>query len=490
MSSISIQKISITDLGTDAIVNAANAGLQAGGGVCGAIFKAAGYDRLQEACNKIGHCNTGSAVITPGFGLKAKYVIHAVGPMWKDGKHGEPELLYGAYYRSLELAVWNGCRSVGFPLISAGIFGYPLEGAWTEAFEACKDFLDKHDKTDLDIVFAVLNDKIMDAGYQAFFDTGASRYKIVGRNDWKTHAMPEQHDEFTFRRPFSSGQMALLKRGHIPRAMEDKWFWYMEGNTLYAHRSWTGFCIYRMDFKPDNNHIVTVNRDPEQYSCSSIDEDIVQLNKLLNWWTQEPYDYYNEWLAETVDSLKKAGKVPDRLKIAGREEEAFFFHSPDEPNGYLSNWYSSPFELDGLRFTSVEQYIMYTKCTVFGDEASAGAVMATEDTALQQSTGRKASGYIGPVWAGMRQMVVLHGLMAKFSQNEDLRKNLLETGDAYLVECAGSDKIWACGIRIDDDRRFDAANWTGSNLLGFALMEVRRMLKEEIRMMKAKASGK
>ena len=123
MSDIRIQNISITDLATDAIVNAANEGLWAGGGVCGAIFRAAGHDRLQEACNKIGHCDTGSAVITPGFRLKAKYVIHAVGPVWRGGNDHEPKLLYGAYYRALELAMENSCASIGFPLISAGIFG-------------------------------------------------------------------------------------------------------------------------------------------------------------------------------------------------------------------------------------------------------------------------------------------------------------------------------------------------------------------------------
>jgi O-acetyl-ADP-ribose deacetylase (regulator of RNase III) len=85
MSSIEIQKISIVDLDTDAIVNAANSGLWAGGGVCGAIFDAAGYDELTKACNKIGHCKIGSAVITPGFDLKAKYIIHAVGPIYSDG---------------------------------------------------------------------------------------------------------------------------------------------------------------------------------------------------------------------------------------------------------------------------------------------------------------------------------------------------------------------------------------------------------------------
>ena len=121
MSTIAIRKIGITDLDTDAIVNAANDGLWAGSGICGAIFRAAGHEQLQAACDRIGHCDTGSAVITPGFRLKAKYIIHAVGPRWKDGKHKEPELLYGAYYKSLELAADNNCRSIGFPLISAGI---------------------------------------------------------------------------------------------------------------------------------------------------------------------------------------------------------------------------------------------------------------------------------------------------------------------------------------------------------------------------------
>ena len=158
MRSIKIQKISITDLETDVVVNAANEGLWAGGGVCGAIlcgaiFRAAGHRQLQDACDRIGHCDTGSAVITPGFQLKAKYIIHAVGPVWRDGKHNEPELLYGAYRKSLELAAENGCSSIGFPLISAGIFGYPAEQAWQTAIQACRDFLNKGNE--IDIVFAV-----------------------------------------------------------------------------------------------------------------------------------------------------------------------------------------------------------------------------------------------------------------------------------------------------------------------------------------------
>ena len=176
MNSIAIQKISITDLATDAIVNAANDGLWAGFGVCGAIFRAAGHDKLQTACNAIGHCDTGSAVITPGFDLKSKYIIHAVGPVWRGGESNEPQLLYGAYKRSLELAVENNCHSIAFPLISAGIYGFPKDKAWRKAVQACKDFFGKNPDADLQVVFAVLDDRIMNIG-QKTLDEIAPEYK-------------------------------------------------------------------------------------------------------------------------------------------------------------------------------------------------------------------------------------------------------------------------------------------------------------------------
>ena len=123
------------------------------------------------------------------------------------------------------------------------------------------------------------------------------------RSDWKTEPMPEQRETFTLCRSFSDAEMAALRRGNVPQAMEDKWFWYMEGSTLWAHRSWTGYCIYRIEFREDNKHLVTVNRDPEQYSCTSVKEDRKTLNKLLDWWTQTPYDHYSEWLSETYDAV-------------------------------------------------------------------------------------------------------------------------------------------------------------------------------------------
>ncbi len=474
MASIEIRKASITDLDTDAIVNAANEGLKAGGGVCGAIFKAAGHSKLQAACNKIGHCNTGSAVITPGFNLKAKYVIHAVGPVWKGGNHGEDKLLYGAYRRSLELAAEHGCTSIGFPLISAGIFGCPVPLAWKKALQACADFLDQGHN--LRIVFAVLADDVLQEGMKARKHVNPD-YLVAVKSDWKTVQMPAQHEAFVLNRPITREQIQTLRKGHLPRQMEDKWFFYMEGNTLYAHRSWTGICIYVVELSPTGQHQVTVNRDPEQYKCKDANEDKVALNKLLSWWTGTSYDPYAEWISETVNTLANAGAIREKLLVAGHEVEAVFFHLPSEPYGYLSNWYPSDFDLDGIHYTSTEQYIMHAKCTLFGDQASAAAVLATNDPAGQQAIGRQASGFVPKVWEGMRQLVAIRGLTAKFTQNDSLRQKLLATGDAWLVECAYSDTTWACGRRLHEDERRDVSLWRGQNILGFALMNVRDALR-------------
>ncbi len=118
----------ITRARVDAIVNAANTALAPGAGVCGAIFAAAGPG-LREACAELGGCATGDAKATPGFGLPARWIIHAVGPVWQGGRHGEPVALASAYQRCLAVADELGARSVAFPAISTGVYGYPLDDA-------------------------------------------------------------------------------------------------------------------------------------------------------------------------------------------------------------------------------------------------------------------------------------------------------------------------------------------------------------------------
>ena len=351
MGNISVVRSDITLLETDAIVNAANNHLSAGGGVCGAIFSAAGYSELKAACDEIGFCNTGSAVVTPAFSLNAKYIVHAVGPIWRGGDQDEDKLLYSAYYSSLTAAAEKGCRSIAFPLVSAGIYGYPSEEAWRIALTACRDFTEN---TDMDVRFAVLSD--------------------------------------------------------------------------------------------------------EQFSMG---------NSLLS-----------ELLPRKNSGTQTAAEM-DRLRIGNTETDAIFFYRVGDAYGAFSNWAPTPFTVDGVSFSTAEQYIMYRKCLTFGDNVTAEKLLSSDSPKEQKALGREAAGYIDSVWAGIRQTVAIRGLYAKFSQDAELKRLLLGTGDAVLVECTSNDRIWACGLDKDDDDRLSADRWKGQNILGFALMEVRNMLRAE-----------
>jgi O-acetyl-ADP-ribose deacetylase (regulator of RNase III) len=139
----------------DAVVNAANMTLKMGGGVCGAIFSAAGDERLKEECDSIGKCYVGEAVITSGYSLPAKYIIHTVGPIWDGGDSGEANSLYNCYINSLKLALQYKCKSIAFPLISSGIYGYPKDKALRIAISAIGEFLLKQEM----MVYLVVYDK-------------------------------------------------------------------------------------------------------------------------------------------------------------------------------------------------------------------------------------------------------------------------------------------------------------------------------------------
>lgn len=145
----------ITKMKVDAIVNAANTDLKMGGGVCGAIFKAAGAVQLQDACDKLAPIKTGEAVITPGFGLPSKFVIHAAGPVYQNwSKEQNEQHLRAAYNNSLKAAVENKCKSIAFPLISSGIYGYPKDEALQVATSTIQDFLNDYD---IDVTLVVFD---------------------------------------------------------------------------------------------------------------------------------------------------------------------------------------------------------------------------------------------------------------------------------------------------------------------------------------------
>ena len=154
------------------------------------------------------------------------------------------------------------------------------------------------------------------------------------------------------------------------------------------------------------------------------------------------------------------------------------FHKPEEENGYLSNWYASVFSFRGIQFTSVEQYMMYRKALMFEDSIARKQILSTDDVSKIKQLGRNVQNYNGKLWSGQRQLIVYQGLLAKFTQNAELRTNLLNTGSSLLAECAVSDKVWGIGLSMHDDRRFLMNQWQGENLLGFALMQVRNAIQE------------
>ena len=156
--------------------------------------------------------------------------------------------------------------------------------------------------------------------------------------------------------------------------------------------------------------------------------------------------------------------------------EIICFHNPYEENGYLSNWYPSIFSEQSIEFSSMEQYMMYKKAKCFNDEEIATQILGTDDVSHIKQLGRLVANYDENYWNGVRQIVVYEGLLAKFSQNNELRDKLLATGEAILAECAVRDKIWGIGLSMHDLDRFDRSKWNGMNLLGYALMMVRERL--------------
>jgi O-acetyl-ADP-ribose deacetylase (regulator of RNase III) len=163
MNKIDIVRGDITKLDVDAIVNAANTTLLGGGGVDGAIHRAAGAKLLEE-CRTLGGCHPGEAKITRGYNLPARFVIHTVGPIWSGGKRSEAQTLENCYRNSLRVAVQNGIKTIAFPAISCGAYRYPISEATKIAVESTRKFLASNDKIDK-VIFAVSSDEIL-AAYQ------------------------------------------------------------------------------------------------------------------------------------------------------------------------------------------------------------------------------------------------------------------------------------------------------------------------------------
>lgn len=194
----------ITKMNTDAIVNAANSKLLMGGGVCGAIFRAAGEKELQKECEQIKQCPVGHAVITKAYNLKAKYIIHTVGPIYKDGNSNEANFLKSAYETSLKLAKDYNLKSIAFPLISSGIYGYPKKEALNIAVSTIKEFLADND---MDIYLVVFDRKAVHLseelyeGIQHYIDDFYEDENYRLRDIYSLEIEEIYHDDCNFQEP-------------------------------------------------------------------------------------------------------------------------------------------------------------------------------------------------------------------------------------------------------------------------------------------------
>ncbi|MCM1006904.1 MAG: macro domain-containing protein [Ruminococcus flavefaciens] len=210
--SFTIVRQDITKMKVDAIVNAANTELLMGGGVCGAIFHAAGANELQDACDKISPIQTGDAVITPGFKLPAKYVIHAAGPVYDPiNKKQSADLLSSTYINSLRLAVQNGCESIAFPLISSGIYGYPKAEALQVATAAITGFLAKND---IEVYLAVFDKTVFIVSEQLMGEVAS----YIDENYIDTHEVGRRKLLDVEKQSLAEANAPVF--GALPQAME------------------------------------------------------------------------------------------------------------------------------------------------------------------------------------------------------------------------------------------------------------------------------
>lgn len=286
----------ITKMKVDAIVNAANNRLANGGGVCGAIHKAAGPDLLAE-CMTLGGCKTGEAKITRGYQLPCKYVIHTVGPVWQGGHAGEKELLVSCYRQSLELAKTHHCTSIAFPLISSGIFGYPKDQALRVATDTIRDFLIENDDTDM-LVNIVVFDKDS-------FRLSGKLY--AGIAEYIDDHYVDEHADFRFRRreyelmaPRCMEAPCRLDSAIVPKTSPS-----LEDALSMIDESFSQMVLRKIDEKG--------MKDPECYKRANLDRKL--FSKLRNDANYKPRKHTALALAialelsleETQELLMKAG---------------------------------------------------------------------------------------------------------------------------------------------------------------------------------------
>lgn len=210
----SIVRGDIARVEADVVVNAANERLAPGSGVCGAIYAAAGYDDMLAACRELGGCPTGEAVVTPGFALPARWCVHTVGPVWRGGAAGEERALRSCYRSVFRETVRLGATSVAYPLISAGVYGYPAEGALAVAREETRAFLEAHD--DVDVMLVVFDDDVIWRGSELAREVVGLVDGVVGETAFEVEALAAEEVAV------APSSVVRAHRSRVPTSLDER----------------------------------------------------------------------------------------------------------------------------------------------------------------------------------------------------------------------------------------------------------------------------
>ncbi len=468
--------------GFTAIVNPANNSLLGGGGVNGAIQRAAG-PQLKTECRRLNGCETGDSILTLGYNLSCKYVIHSVGPVWNGGFSGEEDLLISCYNSALKIALHEGIRTIAIPSISTGEYGYPVDEAAKIAVSTVSAFMEKHPDAFDDICF-VLQDEHQTALYleeiKEYEPKKAAPKKAPGkRKSKKSEAGNADHEalageekqesevqeslaEATIENPENAG---AVNDSSAEAATEDP------ENADAVNDSSAEAATEdpeNADASKDSNAEADTGKESEgTYNLPSIPVSL-DMPDIQGLWNRYTIDKLIEQVHEAIINIYVCFGGDAASEIFSLE--------------YAKN----PLYVNGRKYVSVIQYMMSEKALLFGDINSYANILNESDPQTLLELGDKIVGADAEVWSKVFREVLFRGNVAKCLSDEEFKSTLLETGNCVLINADVDDDFYGAGVSKDklvdgsgllildpDMWHKDGSDKQAENILGFVLMGVR-----------------
>ncbi len=479
--------------GFQAVVNSAVNSLLGGGGIDGQIHRVAG-PQLRTECRRLNGCETGDSRLTLGYNMPCDYIIHAVGPVWMGGTAGEEELLRACYLSALKLALENNLRKIAFCAISSGEYGYPAEMASKVAIKAIGDFLADNPEAFDDICFVIPDEAAVNIYQEEIKEmtpkkTEVKKKKPVrktkSREDAEetkdaekalteaeddTEKAPVEADDDSENAPADSDE---TEESNAPDESE---------NESGEDENEAGDSITEQEKEAEPEGDAPASEGEEQIEngeegTSEEEEEIpIQVPTLA---TAIWHKYDINWLIDEYEN-----NTPHTYKC-------FWHESDGSENSILSHWYGGKLIfINGIKYDTVEQYIMSEKALLFGDIGTYNLIMQEKDPSQCKKYGRNVQNYDEAAWNMIFKEVIFHGYVGKALSDEEFAATLLKTGDSVLIEASPFDDIYGAGLKETDLLNEDGTlkvpprEWhaykserQAENVLGFVLMAVRDYIK-------------